>query len=268
MTPNNNLSCLPFYKKMAEMSNKRTYAYGQVYPLYCDRTHLPPFQIRVDNTSISPTAMRLYKKDGSGGGLLNELANIHQCTFSGYTMWVYNGATLSATLSEGQYYLQIDFGSGLTLTTYTSEVFTIVQDLSPFLKIEFYDSSDFVYDGGRVVYSNNGMTYRNTFYLATELGMPEYTFNEEGEERDGFFFPTKQLSEKVYKFMVLAPEYMTDVLRLARLSEYVVITDKYGNVYNVNHLAFEVRWQPQGYLAGVEVEFRTDTVLKQIGKGY
>ena len=98
--------------------------------------------------------------------------------------------------------------------------------------------------------------------------MPDYEFEEEGEERDGYFFPEKQISEKTYKFSFLAPEYLCDVMRLIRLSDIVQVTDKYGHLYNVDSFLIEPKWQQQGNLANVECEFQTDTVVKKIGRGY
>jgi hypothetical protein len=112
-----------------------------------------------------------------------------------------------------------------------------------------------------------GHGYRNTLYLNTQLGKPEYEFNEEGENRDGFFFPEKQISEKKYKCQVLAPEYLCDVMRLIRMCDHVRVTDK-GRIYDCDTFLITPEWQEQGNLASVEIEFETDTVVKKIGKGY
>lgn len=98
--------------------------------------------------------------------------------------------------------------------------------------------------------------------------MPDYENEEEGEERDGIFFPNHQISYKVYRFRFLAPEFLTDALRVAWLSDYVRVTDPLGRVYNCNTFVPTVEWQDEGYLANVEVEFRTDTVVKKSGLGH
>ena len=105
-------------------------------------------------------------------------------------------------------------------------------------------------------------------YLCTELGKPEYQFEEEGENRDGYFFPEKQISEKTYRAMCLAPEYLCDVMRFIRMADYVVITDKYGRSYDCDTFLITPKWQTQGDLASVEIEFETATVVKKIGRGY
>jgi hypothetical protein len=141
----------------------------------------------------------------------------------------------------------------------------MVNNLTPFLRIEWYNDEDFIMDGARIVYQNP--TFVNRLYFATELGKPEYTFTEEGEQRDGYYFPEKQLSEKTYKCTVLAPEYLCDVMRLIRMADHVRITDKYGRQYLADTFLITPKWQEQGDLASVEIEFETSTVAKKIGRG-
>lgn len=150
--------------------------------------------------------------------------------------------------------------------TWYSEMFTVVQDVSGYLKIQWWNIENLVFDAGQIVYQNPN--FRNVLYLCTELGKPDYVFEEEGEERDGYFFPEKQISEKTYKCTILAPEYLCDVMRFIRMADYVVVTDKYGRKYNCDTFLITPKWQTQGNLASVEIEFQTDTVVKKIGRGY
>ena len=107
---------------------------------------------------------------------------------------------------------------------------------------------------------------QNVVYLPTQVGKPEYDFQEEGEKRDGYFFPEKQTSEKIYKFSFLAPEYLCDAMRIIRMSDHVQITSR-GETYSADSFLITPKWQEQGDLAGVEAEFETDTVIKKIGRG-
>ena len=47
MNQNNNLSVLPFYDSVDKQLRKRTYAYGEVYPLYVQKGYALPFQLMV-----------------------------------------------------------------------------------------------------------------------------------------------------------------------------------------------------------------------------
>ena len=57
-------------------------------------------------------------------------------------------------------------------------------------------------------------------------------------------------------------------MRLIRLSDIVVVRDKYGRTYNCDTFLITPNWQTQGDLASVEIEFTTSTVVKKIGRGY
>ena len=161
---------------------------------------------------------------------------------------------------EGQYYLSITAGDNYT---WYSEVITLVNNIDNYLKVEWWDEENLVFDSGSIIY--NG--FKNTLYIDTNIGKPEYKFEEEGKERDGYFFAEKQLSEKVYKFIFLAPEFICDAFRFVRLSDNINIY-KNGVHYTVDSLLAEVNWQDQGDLADVSVEFRTGTVVKKIAAAW
>ena len=181
----------------------------------------------------------------------------------GYDIIVYPAnLPMPTKMFDGIYYLSLSDG----VQIWYSEMFTIVQDVKPCLKIEWWDIENFVFDSGQIVYQKPA--FKNRLYLNVELGKPDYQFNEEGDNRDGYFFPEKQISEKTYKFTTLAPEYLCDVMRFIRMADYVIVTDKYGRIYNVDTFLITPKWQTQGDLASVEVEFETNTVAKKIGKGY
>lgn len=268
MITNNNISPLPWYTDIAEQNHRLSYSYGEVYPLFTLANTLLPFQIIREHRANSIQYVRLYKKDGTlVGDLLSRMTSagltIKSFTDYGYDVIVFGGGlpVMDSQLS-GQYYAVMNDG----VQTWYSEVWTVVQDVSPYLKIEWYDLEDFIFDGGRICYASAG--YKNMLYFATEIGKPEYTFNEEGETRDGFFFPEKQLSEKTYKAQVMAPEYICDVMRFIRMADIVTIRDKYGREYHCDTFLITPKWETQGNLASVEIEFETDTVAKKIGLGY
>jgi hypothetical protein len=163
---------------------------------------------------------------------------------------------------DGIYYLRLSDG----VQTWYSEMFTVVQDVSGYLKIQWWDIENLVFDAGQIVYKNPD--FKNTLYLSTELGKPDYEFEEDGEERDGYFFPEKQISVKTFKCTILAPEFLCDVMRFIRMADYIHITDKYGREYDCDTFLITPKWQTQGDLASVEIEFKTNTVVKKIGRGY
>ena len=60
MTPNNNLSVLPFYEGVQYQDYKKSYAYGDVYPLFTPINKLLPFQIIRPTRSNNIVSVRLY----------------------------------------------------------------------------------------------------------------------------------------------------------------------------------------------------------------
>ena len=171
---------------------------------------------------------------------------------------------ISQVIADGQYYVEMSDG----VDTWYSEMFTISKAASSYLKIEWWDVEDFVMDAGTIVYKYaNGTQFRNILYLPTDIAKPEYEFEEESEERDGYTFPIKQISKKTFHFSFLASEYLLDVMRFIRLSDYAVITYK-GQRYSVDSFMLSPEWEDYGDIASVDAEFTTATVAKKIGLGY
>ena len=268
MIQNNNLSVLPWYTSIEQQNHRRSYAYGQIYPLFTPKRTLLPFQIMRNTSTRDITGAKLYTKEGVlfadiTTALFETGLQIVRFASLGYDIIVYPSLLpFAIDTPDGIYYARMTDG----VNVWFSEMFTIVNDVSGYLKIEWYDLENFVFDAGQIVYQNP--TFHNVLYLCTELGKPEYPFEEEGETRDGYFFPEKQISEKTYRCMALAPEYLCDVMRFIRMSDKVFVTDKYGRQYDCDTFLITPKWQTQGDLASVEIEFETATVAKKIGRGY
>lgn len=268
MIQNNNISVLPWYTSIEQQNHRKSYAYGTIYPLFTPKRTLLPFQIMRNTSSRNITGAQLYDKNGVlfadiTTALKETGLQIVPFASLGYDVIVYPSLLpFAIDTPDGIYYARMTDG----VNVWYSEMFTIVGDLSGYLKIEWYDVENFVFDAGQIVYQNP--KFHNVLYLFTELGKPEYTFEEEGETRDGYFFPEKQISEKTYRCMALAPEYLCDVMRFIRMSDKVFVTDKYGRQYDCDTFLITPKWQTQGDLASVEIEFETATVAKKIGRGY
>ena len=269
---NNNLSVLPFYASIEEQNHRKSYAYGEIYPLYTAINSVPRFQVVIPTSEASISSISLYTSKGVYVGALTAWmveGGLQKKAFTseGYDVIVYPAGTTSetsATIAEGQYYIVITLSDS---TKYYSDIFTCVGMVSAYLKIEWWDVDDFVMDGARIVYPlGEDSWFKNCLLLNTELGKPDYEFNEEGEQRDGYFFPELQISEKKYKAAFLASEYLCDVMRFIRMADYVKITDKYGNIYRADTFLITPKWEAQGDLAAVELEFTCDTVGKKIAR--
>ena len=297
---NNNLSPIPFYGSLAEQDFRKWYAYGGMYPHRVSSRNLVPFFFTVDEEGVSidkvsvfqvccadeevfgkgsynlsfSDAFSVHKEEGGDVPIGSMIAS--QCGIvegDGCATIFYCAPSTNIGLAKGAYFMQFDLSTdGGPMTVY-SDVFFVEPstDLNKFfVGIKWYDGSDLeLSDGGVIPYSRTiGKAYGNQIFLDTTIGMPEYSFTEDGEERDGRFFPIKQISEKVYKFKAVVPEYLCDCMRLIRLSDVVKITDQLGRTYNVEHFEMEVEWLDGGHLAEIDCSFETDTVVKKIGKAY
>lgn len=270
MTQNNNFSPLPFYGKIEEQYCRLPYTFGSVYPLIAPQGTLLPFQVAFDwGGGTFQVQIEVYCTDGT------RLADITSAIINAglVTVGVSNGSAVSiypgslpivADIPPGRYYMTVKFKeAGKEEQIRYSEMFTVVANMQGYTKIEWWDVKDAVFDAGIIVYGRAG--YRNRLYFKTDICKPEYEFEEEGEERDGYFFPEKQISEKKYRFGLICPEYLCDVMRLIPLSDYVEVTDQYGRQYSCDTFLVTVEWGTNADLADVLCEFDTDTVVKKIG---
>ena len=161
---------------------------------------------------------------------------------------------------EGLYYLAISISG---LGTIYSDIFAVTNKVDDYLLLEYYNSYNFELKNGIVDFSDN---FKFRCYLNTQIGKPEYYFEEETTDRMGYTFIESQVSKKIYKFTFIAPEYLCDALRIVRLCDTKQITSKL-QTYDLITFNMEPEWEDQGDLASVECEFETDTVIANIG-GY
>ena len=262
---NNNYSVLPFYTDIKEQNHRKPYAFGEVYALFALVNQILPFQIDVSAAPTAPIEVYLVDFDsGTETDISAELQGLSTVQIDSCSLIVYPSIMPMATAFEqGRYYLRLVYTYAGGSQEFFSEVFTWVASVQNYLKVEWYDRENLLLDDGAICYKTPLYRVKHFLYLATELGKPDYTFEEEGEQRDGYFFPTKQLSEKVYRFTFVAPEYLCDVMRFIRMADHIQITAD-GYTYNADTFLITPKWQTQGNLASVEVEFETDTVAKKI----
>lgn len=266
--PNNNLSVLPWYSSIEQQNARRWWIYGRVYPLFTPAMFMLPFQIIREHRENAPIMeFKVYTKYGILVGDFTQGINeagitIKPFVSDGYDVIVFPGEfPVFANFANGQYYATLSDGT----ETWYSEVFTVVNDIQPYLKITWWDVEDFVMDAGTIVYKDPA--FKNVLYLDATIAKPEYPFEEEGETRDGYFFPIKQVSEKRYKFKFLASEYLLDVMRFIRMADYATIEFQ-GKSYKPDTFLITPEWEDNGDVAAVEAEFDTATVAKKIGRAY
>lgn len=259
----NNISPLPFYDDIALQNHRKDYAFGQVYQLITYKNMLLPFQV-VLSSGTSVSWVRLY--DFNTGKYIDITTSMKENgltikSFTGFKLLKYSGTLPIVEIKhEGLYYLSI-YVSGLGIIY--SDVFSVCNKIDDYLLLEYYNPYNFELKNGIIDFSDN---FKFKCYLNTQIGKPEYVFEEESTDRMGYTFVESQVSKKIYKFVFIAPEYLCDALRIVRLCENKQITSK-SQVYDLTTFNMEPEWEEQGDLASVECEFETDTVIANIG-GY
>lgn len=289
----NNLSPLPLYESLDEQLHRRSYSYGYVYPLYVHPQSLIPFFFSWEVTPFqydieSIKQIKIHKKCNcgiiQGEDLLFEDFNrdFNYDFFSAeslsslgidiaretrgnkrYLSLYHRGISPFWNLSPGQYYIEFILVSEKHLY---SEIFTVISESdleSQTVRISWGDEENLWYNEGFIPYESG---YRNTVYLNTKIGKPEYPFEEEGKDRDGYFFPEKQISKKTFRFNAVGTESLYDSMRIIGMSDSIEIRDTLGRIYSPTSFASEIEWLDDGYLAEIQCEFNTDTVIKTVGK--
>lgn len=258
------ISPLCFYDSLDYQNHRKSYAFGQVYPLVIHGNEILPFQAVLNPTGDAIEKVNLYDLNkGTVTDITISLAanGLALITHDGYKLLKYPGGKPVAEIThEGRYYLSVTISK---LGPLYSEVFTSVNDVSRYLLLEYYSSRNFAFTRGHVDFSDN---FKFKCYLAAQVGKPEYIFEEEATERMGYTFIESQVSKKVHKFTFLAPEYLCDALRIVRLCDFKRIKEG-SKVYDLSTFSMNPEWEEQGDLAAVECEFETDTVIVRVAGG-
>jgi hypothetical protein len=227
---------------------------------------LLPFQVVIakGSTAVEEVSLINYNTGGRTDitdSLIENGLKIINYPSEDFDILVYPGNLPVADIKhEGRYYLTISING---LGDIYSEIFTVSSNVDDYLLIEYSNSKNLRLKKGLVRFQDN---FSFKCYLCTQIGKPEYIFEEEATERMGYTFVESQVSKKIYKFTFLAPEYLCDALRIVRLCETKQITSKL-QTYDLTTFSMEPEWEDQGDLAAVECEFETDTVIANIG-GY
>lgn len=275
---NNNLSPLPFYQAQdpndgtAWWDSRKGYAYGSVYPLVCPLDYLMPFQIQLPDDFDRLQQIQLIAMDRTSAlSIMLKMANagLELLTENGHGILRFPAKSpLSLNCTVGRYFLRILYiqaGTASTIKALWSDVFTMVNNPDCYLRIDYSNSYPLV-SGNTGIYFGGDYDFKFSIWLDTQIGKPEYIFEEESTERMGYSFIESQVSKKRFNFAFVAPEYLCDAMRIIRMCDNVSIFSK-GRTYDAIKFELDVSWEEQGNLASVTATFDTDTVLVNLG-GY
>lgn len=280
------LSPLKFYDDPAKQNHRKSYAYGHIVPVLNKRYGLVPFQFVLpeDVTWESGHNRMLYvwlidvKDETRQIDVSNRFRRITrnedfyyeliERRYYGEVLAFRGDSAIFNDIPEGLYYLKIEIQHvRVWAAAFYSEVFSISDNTDDCLEIEYWNSTgDFEINGGGVAFgdSRRSSEFHFKLLLRTEIGKPEYEFEEEATKRLGYSFVESQVSKKIFKFNTVAPEYLCDAMRIIRLCDNKIIRCK-GEEYKALSFEMEVEWEEQGDLASVDCSFEVDNVIVNFG---
>ncbi|CCE45949.1 tail fiber protein [Bacteroides phage B124-14] len=265
MEVHNNFSPLAFRKKESKATYEKWYAFGKNYAIPASANTLIPFQFtdvnvgEVQPDSIEVVAVNQETGEGIKTGVYVSRDDMPE---HGSVLYVSPGKnSFSEALPQGTYRAEFSIGTQV----YISTPFCVIPGIetsSKYLLIEYWNDEKIAYPGGFITTgANNDFKYQ--MYVPATICKPKYEFEEELTKRAGYKFLELQTSTKVYAFTFVAPEFICDAMRLIRLSDYIRISHD-GEYYNALNFEFDVDWQEQLYLAAVDCQFETDSIIQKL----
>lgn len=262
----NNFSPLAFREKSMKATYKKWYAYGKEFALPFSTTELPPFQFTVVNLPVfDPSTVEVF--------LVNEATGVRGATGinpkfdtmdeHNAVLYVSPGSNIYAkSVEPGVYRAEFTVPGGETYVSTPICVTEGIETNTNFVKLEYWNDEKLAYPNGFVTTGTDN-DFKFQMYIPTTFFKPKYEFEEEITKRAGYKFLELQTCNKVFGFNFLAPEYICDALRLVRLSDYIRFTHD-GEYYNALNFEYNPDWQDNGYLAAIECQFETDTIIQKL----
>lgn len=262
----NNFSPLAFREKSMKATYKKWYAYGKEFALPFSTTELPPFQFTVVNLpSFDPTTVEVFLVDEATGTRVATGVKIKVDSMDGHgsVLYVSPGSNVYAkSIEPGVYRAEFAIPEGETYVSTPICVTEGIETNTNFVKLEYWNDEKLAYPNGFVTTGTDN-DFKFQMYIPTTFFKPKYEFEEEITKRAGYKFLELQTCNKVFGFNFLAPEYICDALRLVRLSDYIRFSHD-GEYYNALNFEYTPDWQDNGYLAAIECQFETDTIIQKL----
>lgn len=265
MEVHNNFSPLAFRKKESKATYEKWYAFGKNYAIPASANTLTPFQFTELNIPVfDPDTIEVEAVNEETGEATKTgvYVSFDVMPEHGGVLYVSPGKnSFKEALSQGTYRARFSVDDEV----YISTPFCVIPGIetsSKYLLIEYWNDEKISYPGGFITTgANNDFKYQ--MYVPATICKPKYEFEEELTKRAGYKFLELQTSTKVYAFTFVAPEFICDAMRLIRLSDYIRISHD-GEYYNALNFEFDVDWQEQLYLAAVDCQFETDSIIQKL----
>ncbi|WAX06691.1 hypothetical protein BF344P1_00061 [Bacteroides phage BF344P1] len=261
----NNFSPLAFRRKESKATYEKWYAFGKNYAIPASANTLTPFQFTELNIPVfdpDTTEVEVINEETGEPKKTGVYVSFDVMPEHGGVLYVSPGKnSFSEALPQGTYRARFSIGDEV----YISTPFCVIPGIetsSKYLLIEYWNDEKIAYPDGFITTGANN-DFRYQMYVPATICKPKYEFEEELTKRAGYKFLELQTSTKVYAFTFVAPEFICDAMRLIRLSDYIRISHD-GEYYNALNFEFDVDWQEQLYLAAVDCQFETDSIIQKL----
>ena len=265
MEVHNNFSPLAFRKKESKATYEKWYAFGKNYAIPASANTLTPFQFTELNIPVfdpDTIEVEVINEETGESKKSGVYVSFDVMPEHGGVLYVSPGKnSFREALPQGTYRARFSIGDEV----YISTPFCVIPGIetsSKYLLIEYWNDEKIAYPGGFITTGANN-DFRYQMYVPATICKPKYEFEEELTKRAGYKFLELQTSTKVYAFTFVAPEFICDAMRLIRLSDYIRISHD-GEYYNALNFEFDVDWQEQLYLAAVDCQFETDSIIQKL----
>lgn len=265
MEVHNNFSPLAFRKEESKATYEKWYAFGKNYAIPASANTLTPFQFTELNIPVlepNTIEVEVINEETGEAKKSGVYVSFDVMPEHGGVLYVSPGKnSFREALPHGTYRARFSIGDKV----YISTPFCVIPGIetsSKYLLIEYWNDEKIAYPGGFITTGANN-DFRYQMYVPATICKPKYEFEEELTKRAGYKFLELQTSTKVYAFTFVAPEFICDAMRLIRLSDYIRISHD-GEYYNALNFEFDVDWQEQLYLAAVDCQFETDSIIQKL----
>lgn len=240
--------------------NKKTYHGVDRYPLVPVGKILPTF-LYMTNGDVyvmnGKADIQLY--DALTGDAVGKVIEAEVVQYGRDTKPLYIKGMQLVGQKEGVYYYTLKGNDG---KEFVSEPFRWVND-EGLIHIRYRRSTRIDAGGVRIEFPT-GMYF--DMYVRSEIMMPEYQYDSEVEELDGYVFVRKKVSYKKHRFTFLCTDYMAEAVRLIWHCNDVVI-EQHGEEYKVDYMdAPDPSWKADNHLMQMDITFRTDTIMQTNGE--
>lgn len=265
MEVHNNFNPLAFRKKESKATYEKWYAFGKNYAIPASANTLTPFQFTELNIPVfdpNTIEVEVINEETGEPTKTGVYVSFDVMPEHGGVLYVSPGKnSFREALPQGTYRARFSIGDEV----YISTPFCVIPGIetsSKYLLIEYWNDEKIAYPDGFITTGANN-DFRYQMYVPATICKPKYEFEEELTKRAGYKFLELQTSTKVYAFTFVAPEFICDAMRLIRLSDYIRISHD-GEYYNALNFEFDVDWQEQLYLAAVDCQFETDSIIQKL----